>query len=400
MGLKIVSHLETIFLSKIKRELIIQRSCPINVYIYFLNVPLLRILWLAHRDPLNPRAGGAERTIFEVGKRLLNKGNEVTILSGGWNNCKKEEFLEGIRIKRYGYRAAPHLILPIILLKNKFDIVIADLGHAVPWIAPILLRRKTVVSFYHLHARSLHGQVGKILAYIITAIEKCYFIIYNKSPFVTISNTSYGNLSDLGIKSNKITIINPGVNDELFRPSNKTEYPSMIYFGGMRPYKRPEEALYLLNNLLKEFNNLRLLMVGDGPSRSVLEKISEDLVIKEHVTFTGRVSEEKLAELVSSAWLNVHSSVTEGWGISIIESASAGTPTVAYEVPGVVDAIEEGLNGIKVKDGDRKALTDAAIKLLKDPEPWWASSVKVANKYSWDATTEKWEELILAVVSG
>ncbi|MEM3191136.1 MAG: glycosyltransferase, partial [Candidatus Parvarchaeota archaeon] len=115
----------------------------------------MKILWLAHRDPLNPKAGGAEKIILEVGKRLVRKGYDITVFAGGWRNCSRHEYLEGIHIYRYGYRVLPHFILPVFLLKEDFDLVIADLGHAVPWIIPILLRKKTIVSFLHLHARSL-----------------------------------------------------------------------------------------------------------------------------------------------------------------------------------------------------------------------------------------------------
>lgn len=354
----------------------------------------MKILWLAHRDPLNPRAGGAERIIYEVGMRLVKNGNNVSILAGGWEKCKREEYLNGIHIMRYGYRVGPHIALPVHLIKNRYDIIIADLGHAVPWVSPILLRKRTIVSFLHLHARSLPGQVGRLLAYSITAVEKLYFIIYNRSHFVTISNTSLEDLENLGIKSKNISLINPGVNSELFCPSIKTEFPSIVYFGGMRPYKRPEESLYLLKELKNEISDIKLTIIGDGPSRHDVERLCTELGLRDNVTFTGRISDAEVAKIVASSWLNVHSSVTEGWGISIIEAASASTPTVAYRVPGVSDSVEIGHNGITVDDGNRKSMFDAALKIMRNPEKWWASSVEVAKKYSWDKTAELWETLI------
>ncbi|MHB8553547.1 MAG: glycosyltransferase family 4 protein [Thermoplasmataceae archaeon] len=358
----------------------------------------MKILWLAHRDPLNPKAGGAERIVYEVGKRLATNGNEVTIFSGGWKNCRKYDELHGIHIIRVGYRIGPHLKLPILLFKNNYDIVIADLGHAVPWILPILLRR-TIVSFLHLHARSLPGQVGKLLSYSITAIEKLYFIIYHKSNFVTISKTSMDDLVSIGINANKISLINPGVNSNLFCPRVKTEHPTIVYFGGMRPYKRPEEALYVLSDLLREIPSIELKMIGDGPSRKGLEKLCAELNLMNNVQFIGRISDEKVSEIVASSWLNIHCSATEGWGISIIEASAAGTPTIAYEVPGIVDTIENGINGIKVKDGDRVALTKSAIEILSNPDKWWLSSIEVAKKYSWDRTAELWDKLIHEILN-
>ena len=283
-------------------------------------------------------------------------------------------------IIRFGKRLGPHIALPIHLLTNNYDIVIADLGHAVPWISPILMRKKVIVSFLHLHARSLPGQVGKILAYLITSLEKLYFIIYNNQQFVTISSTSYKDLTELGIDKSHITVINPGVNSELFKPGIKTTNPSLVYFGGMRHYKRPEESLYLLSLLRNKIYGLKLTIIGEGISKPGLEKLAKDLDVTNDVIFTGKISYGKISELVSMAWLNIHTSKTEGWGISITEASAAGTPTVAYNVPGVRDAVEDGLNGIKVEDGDRKALADAAFSILNDPERWWSLSVEVAKK--------------------
>ena len=360
----------------------------------------MKILWIAHRDPLNPKAGGAEKIQYEVCTRLANNGNTISILAGGWKNCVRNEILNGIRIMRYGKRVGPHIVLPLHLVRNRYDAIIADLGQAVPWMSPVILRRKTIVAFLHLHARSLPGQANRVLAHLIMALEKLYPIIYSKSQFVTISRTSYVDLNDLGVKGEKITIIHPGVNNEFFHPSEKTKEPSIVYFGGMRPYKRPEEVLYLLKKLSKEIKNIRLTLIGDGLSRQGVERLCKDLDLTENVVFTGRVSDRKVAEVVASSWLNVHSSLTEGWGISIIEAASAGTPTVAYSVPGVSETVENGLNGITVRNGNLDALVDAALMILNNPKGWWSSSSEVAKKYSWDRTAELWEDLINKVAKG
>ena len=358
----------------------------------------MKIIWLAHRDPLNPKAGGAERIIYEVGLRLAKRGNQVSVLTGGWKKCKKVEYLHGIYIMRFGHNIGPHIVLPIHILKHKYDVIIADLGHAVPWVSPVLLKKKTIVSFLHLHARSLPGQIRGPLVKLIAALEKLSFLIYNRSRFVTISNTSLADLENLGIKSKKISLIHPGVNRELFHLSKKTLYPSIVYFGGLRRYKRPEETLYLLKELRNEFNDLKLTIIGDGPSRPYLERLRIKLDLKENVTFTGKISDSEVAEIVASAWLNIHSSVTEGWGISIIEAASAGTPTVAFKVPGVSDSVENGFNGITVENGNRRAMIDASLEILRSPKKWWLSSIEVSKKYSWDKTADLWEQLIKEVI--
>ena len=131
-----------------------------------------------------------------------------------------------------------------------------------------------------------------------------------------------------------------------------------------------------------------------------MERLALELNIMDSVVFTGKISYEMISRLVSCAWLNIHSSITEGWGISITEAASSGTPTVAYEVPGVVDSIEDGKNGLKVKDGDRESFVEAVLSILTNPEKWWASSVEVAKKYSWNNTARLWKDLINKINEG
>ena len=352
----------------------------------------MRILWLAHRDPQNPRAGGAERTIYEVDTRLIEKGHKIVLLTGGWRGSMPAENLGGIEIHRFGKRLAPHLVLPVFLLKHQYDIVVNDLGHAVPWISSTILNKHNIIFFHHLHARSLPGQVNPIMAKLITAIERCYFILYHGKVLVTESTTSKNDLLKLGIKEDKIIMIPPGVENKLFHPASKSKYPSIVYFGGMRKYKRPLEVLYLLKSLLGKLEYVKLYVIGTGPEERSMKRLANELNMQDCVEFTGRISDKELSDIVASAWLNVHTSVTEGWGYSILEASSAGTPTVAYDVPGVRDAVEDGLNGLKVKDGDRKALADAAFSILTNSEISW-SSIKVSQKYSWDKTAELWIKL-------
>ena len=74
---------------------------------------MVRILWLAHRDPMNPRAGGAERTIYEICTRLVRKGHKVTLLTGGWKGCRQADVIQEVMVYRFGRSAGPHLALPI-----------------------------------------------------------------------------------------------------------------------------------------------------------------------------------------------------------------------------------------------------------------------------------------------
>jgi len=355
----------------------------------------VRILWLAHRDPENPRAGGAERTIYEVGRRLAARGHEVVLVTAGWRGSRPRAILDGIEVRRHSGNMEVHIALPLFLAGEEFDAAICDLGHAVPWPSvPLLMRGRCAVFFRHLHARTLWGQVNPALAATLSMVERAYPMIYRNETFVTESRSSRDDLMRLGADLRRIALIPPGVDHELFRPGPKTPFPSIVYFGGMRRYKRPRDALLAFALVRREILEARLYVVGEGPELPGLRELTKRLGVGGSVEFTGRLEYGELARLVSSAWLNIHTSAAEGWGYSITEAAAAGTPTVAYDVPGVSDTVEEGRNGIRVRDGDARTLAEAALGILRDPEKLWRSSPEVAARYSWDRTARMWEEVL------
>ncbi len=351
---------------------------------------MLNILWLNHRDPKNPRAGGAERTIYEVAKRLVEKGNKVTVYCPRWKGSPDEEIIDGIRIIRKGNNFTIHAFLPIFLIKNSFDAIINDLAHGVPWISPAFFKRKNFVFFRHLHARSLPGQVDIILAKIITILEKLYPLIYRDIKIVTESSSSEKDLIRLGFEEKNIVKIPPGVDLNLFSPGKKSESVQLIYFGGLRKYKRPEYALRVYEELNIQIPDLKLIITGSGPS---LKRMKEAIKTKNYnIEFLGKVDYKELSEIIRKSWINLHFSITEGWGYSILESSASGTPTVALRVPGVVDTIKDNFNGFLVND--IKEFKEKILYIVNNEDLFVKNSREFAENFTWERTVEMWYQLL------
>ena len=339
---------------------------------------------------MHPKAGGAERTIYEISKRLVALGNEVTIYSPKWIGSKEKDVLDGVKIIRKGNNLSTHVILPFFLLKNKFDVVINDLAHGIPWISSVFLEKKNVVFFRHLHARSLPGQVNIILAKIITALEKMYPFIYRNSTIVTESSTSETDLIYLGFKIENIQRIPPGIDLDLFHPGEKTKNVQLLYFGGLRKYKRPEYVIKVYEELCDEIKELKVIVIGDGP---LLTKMKEYVKNRKYnIDFLGKIEYNELSKRIRESWINLHFSVTEGWGLSIMESSASGTPSVSFEVPGVVDIIKNDYNGFLVND-----ISEFKEKILYiiDKEDFFINnSRKFAEGFTWDNTSKMWCQLL------
>ncbi len=350
----------------------------------------MNILWLNHRDPKHPKAGGAERTIYEIAKRLIQQGNNVTIYCPKWKGAPDDEIVEGIRIIRKGSSFTTHLLLPIFLLKNKFNVTIMDLAHGVPWISPVFMNRNNVAFFRHLHARSLPGQVNPVLAKLITFLEKIYPYTYKDNKIVTESNSSVADLKRLGFNEKNIIRIPPGVDLTLFFPGKKTQNIQLIYFGGLRKYKRPEYALKVYEELYSEIPNLKLIITGDGP---LLSTMKDEVKNKNYdIEFLGKVDYKELSEIIRESWINLHFSITEGWGYSILESSASGTPTVALRVPGVVDTIKGNFNGFLVND--IKEFKEKILYIVNNEDLFIKNSREFAENFTWERTVDMWTILL------
>lgn len=336
--------------------------------------------------------GGAERTIYEVGKRLVASGNEMKWFSVKEVSMPTNETYSGISIIRLPNNLTAHLSVPIILKKEKYDVVVDDMGHAVPWGSENFHHARGTVFFHHLHRRTLKGQVSLPQRILISGLEAIYPLIYRDWPFISESNSSINDLISLGIDRRRIVKILPGLNQENFQKFDKTEFPSIVYFGGVKDYKRPWEAVYILKNLQEILKDTHLYFVGEGHSLTTVKQISEDIGVAHSITFTGRLSDTELKKVVGKSWVNIHSSVAEGFGFSIIESSALGTPTIAYDVPGVNEAIIDGSNGILVENGNRNEMLKALLRILQGyPDDWASRSTEVAKKYTWDKTADLWE---------
>lgn len=350
----------------------------------------MKILWFAHRDIKNPRAGGAERTIYEVCSRLCKMQVEVHLVTVNPGNLLNYEIVDGIITHRIKGNIITHLSVRKMINKIRPDVIVDDMGHAVPWFSSWFTDKPVIIFFRHLHARSLPGQVNFLFAKIITLMERLYPFIYKNNIFVTESDTSENDLIDLGINKDKIIRIPPGVNLNLFNAGLKSKNVQLIYFGGLRKYKRPEYAIKVYENLYKRLDALKLIIVGNGP---LLNKIKDEIQGKNYnIEFTGREGYEELARKLRASWINLHFSVTEGWGLSIMEASASGTPSVAFKVPGVIDTIIDGYNGFLVNNIDE--FTDKILFIIDKINIFAINSRKFAENFTWEKTADLWYKLL------
>lgn len=163
------------------------------------------------------------------------------------------------------------------------------------------------------------------------------------------------------------------------------------------PVKGLANLLQAFARLLNEpgMDHCRLLLVGDGPSRSRLEDLAVTLGISKYVVFTGmRRDVEHILPLID---LFVLPSLYEGFGIAIIEAMAAGRPVVATAVGGIPEIVVQGETGLLVPPGDVAALSGAMWWILSRPESAAAYGAaglrRVRERFSIEIAVKRHEEL-------
>lgn len=357
----------------------------------------MNILWFNWKDILNPEKGGAEIYTYEIAKRLVKKGYSVTLFTSKFKGCKKEEFVDNIKIVREGGKITVYLKAINFCKKNytKFDIIIDEIN-TIPFLTPKFAKNVKVIALIHQLAKEFWFYETSfpinLIGYHI--LEPKLLKYYVNIPTITVSNSTKTDLEKLGFK--KIFVVHNGLNVKpLNKIPEKYKQPVIIFVGRMKKAKKPQDVIKAFKIVKKEVGNVILWMVGDGYLRKKLEKIS-----KETIKFFGYVSNKTKNELIKKAWVIAVPGVREGWGQVVTDANALGTPAVGYNIPGLKDSIKHGYNGILVETNP-EALAEGIIEILTNNnlrKKLSRNAIKWAKKFSWDKSAKQFEKIIKSVV--
>jgi glycosyltransferase involved in cell wall biosynthesis len=136
--------------------------------------------------------------------------------------------------------------------------------------------------------------------------------------------------------------------------------------GSLIPRKRVDLIINLAVQLRSELPNIVVLVVGDGPERSNLERLADDLGVAQKVRFVG--ARNDVQRILPAMDVFVLASTMEGTARVLMEAMASGTPCVATAVGGTPDIMTDGESGLLVPPGDGGALADAVAKLAANDD--------------------------------
>lgn len=144
------------------------------------------------------------------------------------------------------------------------------------------------------------------------------------------------------------------------------ETPLIVAAGRMAPVKAYHILLKAASIILERLPQARVMLVGDGPERPSLEKLSRELGLADKVIFPGFRND--ITDILGALDIMVISSNHEGIPMVVLETMALAKPVVSTAVGGMKEVIENEVSGLLVSPGDPVALASACLRLFDDSQ--------------------------------
>lgn len=350
---------------------------------------------------LYPTFGGSGVVGTELGKALAAKGHEVHFITYDQpvrlGSLRENIFYHEVRV--YDYPLFDYTPYELVLTSKLVDVAIyynLDLLHvhyAIPHASAAFMAREILKTRgrYVPFVTTLHGTditlVGRDPSF-----EPVITFAINHSDAITAVSSSLRNDTLEHFKTEKEISVIPNFIDieEVLKADGsflKNRYAPngekiLCHISNFRKVKRVQDVIHIFERIHKEIPS-KLLLVGDGPDRALVEEICRKLGLCSDVIMLGKLRSTK--EILRGSDLFLLPSESESFGLSALEAMAAGVPVISTNTGGLPEVNIDGETGFTAAVGDIETMAMGGISLLKDPEKWsqFSQSALInAKKYS------------------
>ena len=348
-----------------------------------------RVHVLAWRDLDDDEAGGSELHLREVTRRWVAAGLEVCVRTSAVPGNPTTVLRDGVEVVRRSgrYRVFPQSVLDEILKRHGRRDALVEVWNGVPFLTPLWARGPRMVIQHHDHADMWPLVLSPRLARFGSLLERrlappCY----RSTPVVTLSRSSRTGLIDgLGHRPDGVHVVEPGVHPRFSPAGRRDNEPLVLSVGRLTASKRVDVLIRAFAEARDQVDDLRLEVIGDGPEQASLRALATAQGVADAVAFRGRISDDELVEAYRRARLVVSASISEGWGMTLTEGAACGTPSVATDIVGHRDAVDDGRSGLLAAEDS--ALSGLMVEAIGSR---WnqlsAGALTFATRFDWDRT--------------
>lgn len=364
-----------------------------------------------------PTFGGSGVIATELGKAMAEKGHNIHFITYS-QPVRLDFFSENISYHEVSvanyplfeyapYESALTSKLVDVVKYEKLDIL--HVHYAIPH-ASVAWLAKQILATQGIHipiVTTLHGTditlVGKDLSF-----EPVVTFAINHSDGVTAVSDSLRRDTYDNFKIEKdIEVIYNFIDLKRFSKKAKDHFRKaiapfgeklIVHTSNFRKVKRIEDVVYAFDQIIKKVP-AKLLLIGDGPERVGIEKLSRDLGNCDHVRFLGK--QEAIEEILSVCDLFMMPSESESFGLAALEAMACQVPVISSNAGGMPELNIHGETGYLSNVGDVDDMAAHAIELLLDPEKlqrFRKNALEQAKKFDIHVIMPQYEKFYMKVI--
>lgn len=330
---------------------------------------------ITHELFLPDRVGGGEMLMYRISKELIKKGHSVKVLTTGNPKIKKYDGIKTIRIPVNRYMM--NLLFPIIAYHARdVDVIQTSSGNMCfpSWVAAKILNKPVCCYVHHIFGSYWKDVRGKIIGRIFEFMEKL-FLNRSYDAIIFQNKTSRELGIKMGIKEN-IFLSHPGIDYKKFQMKNIKKENMVLFVGNLCMNKTMSKikGLEYFIDAARKLPELKFVVVGEGEYLNTLKETAPP-----NITFTGGLTGKPLVEQYNKASIFCLPSLTEGFGLTLLEAMASGCA--------ITSTVDIGQSGLLIKPKNTQEIVDAVKKLIDNPrlvKKIGRENKKLAKKFMWN----------------
>ncbi|MEK0439774.1 MAG: N-acetyl-alpha-D-glucosaminyl L-malate synthase BshA [Bacteroidota bacterium] len=365
-----------------------------------------------------PTFGGSGVLATELGKALAKKGHEVHFIS--YNQPARLDFFSEnvfyheVNIAKYPlFEYAPYetaLAGKMVDIVQSAHLDVLHVHYAIPHASAALLA-KQILAQHGIEipvVTTLHGTDITLVGREVTYEHVVSWSINQSDAVTAVSNKlKEETLQHFDIKR-EIDVIPNFIDFNRFNKKPREHFKQMIAPNGekiiihtsnFRKVKRVEDVVAVFSQIIREIP-AKLLLIGDGPERSHIEKVCREHNTCDWVTFLGK--QEAIEEILSIGDLFILPSESESFGLAALEAMACEVPVISSNAGGIPEVNIHGVTGFLSDVGDVDSMAQNAIALLKDPEmlkTFRKNALTQAHNFELETILLQYEDIYQRVVT-
>ncbi len=369
-------------------------------------------------DTFYPRIDGVVVTLLNFIQLLAENGHKIKLYVPNYKNIIEREFHENISIERYtsfkliGYPDFRVAIPVLLKVERSIQIFKPEIIHfhtpgplGLMGINCAKQYKIPLIGTYHtsltdsLVCISLNKKVDKsnkkdLPKKIVWKLSNYY---YNKCDLVTAPSESMRKeLKKNGLKA-KVVFLSNGLALDAFSLKEKySKKAKLLHVGRISFEKNIDVIIKSVFILRKEFHDIILDIVGDGPALKSLKLMTQKLELEKNIRFLGRKEHIKLNKIYKEHDIFITASTMETQGVVILEAMASGLPIIGVKKLAIPDLVKNNVNGYVTKPFDEQEMSEKIRILYKDSklrEDFGKNSTELVKEHDVKKVVEKLEKI-------